>query len=44
MKLKLGLDCKMSVNGLESSGANSCTISTLLLVSKLYLKKGEGVV
>lgn len=40
MKLKRGLNCKMSVNGLETSGVNSCTVSTSLLVSKL-LKREE---
>lgn len=39
MKLELGLNCKKSANGLESSGVNSCTVSALLLVSKLFKKK-----
>lgn len=42
MKLELGLNCKKSANGLESSGVNSCTVSTLLLVSKLLRKKKVG--
>lgn len=42
MKLELGLNCKKSANGLESSGVNSCTVSTLLLVSKLLRKKKGG--
>lgn len=39
MKSMLRLNYKRSVSGLESSGVNSCNVSTLLLV---YLKKEKG--